>query len=451
MNPRIQPVILAGGSGTRLWPLSTEALPKQFQPLDGNSSTFESTLLRVSNPAEFLPPLVVTSKQYASDAKSLGQRLGIACSFLIEPCRRDSAAAMIAATQLVQIRHPGTAILTLAADHVIEGEDAFAESIRSGLQLAAKGHVVTFGIRPDRPATSYGYIRPDAPVPDVPDAFDVSAFVEKPDIATAERFVRDGYFWNSGNFLFRSDVMLDHCRAHCPDILAAVSNAIESGQDSGPEVILDEAAFSAARRISIDYAVMEKLSDMAVVACRYTWSDIGTWDALWQFLSHDDDGNAVVGPALATASSNCMIHSLDRLTVVHGLENVAVISTLHATLVLPRSRSEDVKKIADRVGSARPEAAQASKGVRSDVIFADAAHSVVRHSVEPGSSLSIDEPGASLLVAGGTGSLRQGTHRQSLAVGDQIVAERDQSAEIGAHGAIPLVLLQIRPRSNSGP
>ncbi|WP_181705707.1 mannose-1-phosphate guanylyltransferase/mannose-6-phosphate isomerase [Chthonobacter rhizosphaerae] len=346
-NAKIVPVILAGGSGTRLWPVSRDSFPKQFQPLVGKLSTYQQTLKRVSEPSLFADPVVVTGDAFRFFTQRQARDVGSSATVVLEPARRDSAAAMAAAAVFVERRSPGSLVLALAADHVILDDGVFQDAIRLGAKAASAGKIVVFGLVPNEPKTSYGYIRPGAPIDGEADLRLVDAFVEKPNASTALEYLEAGYLWNSGNFLFRSDVMIREFRAFAPDILEAAEASVASAEQDLGFVRLGVEAFQTARKTSIDYAVIEKTRDIAVVYGRFRWSDVGAWDAIWQVSEQDADGNAIHGNGYARGSRNCLIHSDGILTTVVGAEDLLVIATADAVMVAPKDRAQDVKTLVD--------------------------------------------------------------------------------------------------------
>jgi mannose-1-phosphate guanylyltransferase/mannose-1-phosphate guanylyltransferase/mannose-6-phosphate isomerase len=345
---KIVPVLLAGGGGSRLWPISRDSLPKQFQPLIG-LSTFQQTLQRVSDPDLFENPIVITSEAFEHFARRQAGIVSRPVSLILEPCRRDSAAAVAIAALLVEHRSAGSPVLVLAADHVILDDALFLDAVRSGLEAAGDGKIVVFGLPPTAPKTNFGYIRPGLPAGDNQDVQLVEAFFEKPKLEDAIAYLREGYLWNSGNFLFRSDGMIEEFAKYAPQVLAAARRSIVASQSGRGIMRLDEMAFSTSPKISIDYAVMQKSRNVAVVRGRFRWSDIGSWDAIWEMLPHDEDGNAALGRGMMVASRNCLVYSEDVLTAVIGSVDLVVVSTPDAVLVCPRERIQEIKGVVERL------------------------------------------------------------------------------------------------------
>jgi mannose-1-phosphate guanylyltransferase/mannose-6-phosphate isomerase len=355
-TPLIVPVVMCGGAGTRLWPASRETMPKQFIQLLGKTSTFQATIERVSDPAVFGRPVVVAGNDVRFIVAEQLQQIGVEAEIVLEPSRRDSAAAVAVATEIVARRSPGSIALVLAADHVILDPDAFVAACRTAAAGAAKGYIMTLGITPTEPSTAYGYIRPGTAIEGTP-CLEVARFVEKPDAATATGYLADGYLWNSGNFLFQASVMREELEAHAPQIIASVRAALSKSQADLDFLRLDEAEFSKTPKTSIDYAVMEKTTRAGVMPASCGWSDIGTWGALWDVSGKDAAGNVVRGRATLVDTRNSLVHSEDMLTGVVGLDNVVVVATKDAVLVTDRAHSGEVKTlVAALKASQAPEA-----------------------------------------------------------------------------------------------
>lgn len=337
---QVIPLILSGGSGTRLWPLSRASKPKQFLSFGAERSLFQETALRCSGGLFDPRPIVVGADGHRFLLAEDLMRAGISADILLEPAARNSCAAIAAGCLQAQKRSPDAMVLVLAADHHIPDAQAFAAAVSRGLEDARAGRLVTFGIRPDRPATSYGYILPGKRMNE---AHAVERFVEKPGDEQARQYLAEGYLWNSGNFLFSAAAFLDELKRLAPEICEAVSQAHEQARADLDFLRLDEKAFSRAPSIAVDYAVMEKTDRAAVLPVDYGWSDIGSWDAVASILPADENGNAVVGAAVIVDAANNLVHSTDRLTTLVGVRDMVVVSTRDGLLVLPKSRAEDVK------------------------------------------------------------------------------------------------------------
>src|SRR5690606_27798957 len=297
-------VILRGGSGSRLWPLSRHYLPKQFLSLMGDRSLFQATVQRAGRLPDAAAPVVVCSDVHRFLVGEQLQEIGVSdAAILLEPVARNTAPAIAVAALHLSARNPGATMLVLPADHLIEDEAAFQQAVARAMALAADGWLVTFGIRPDNPETGYGYIRRGDALGDA--VYRVAEFVEKPDLATAQGYLAAGdYSWNSGMFLFAARRYLDELAQHAPDILAAARRALDGAKADLDFIRVDGDAFAASPSDSIDYAVMEKTARAAVVPVSCGWSDIGSWSALWAAAEHDADGNRFEGDVLALDSRN---------------------------------------------------------------------------------------------------------------------------------------------------
>ncbi len=343
--PKITPVVLAGGAGSRLFPLSRDEFPKQFRPLLGETSTFQETVLRVANDEIYSAPVIITSEDYCNIARAQLEAIGLNGTIVGETARRDSAAAMAIAALIVEQISPGSLVLAVAADHVIPDAQVFNQTVEKGREAANAGQIVVFGLVPTEPKTSYGYIRSGKVYSGDPDVHEVEKFVEKPDQSTALKYMQDGYLWNSGNFLFRSDTMINEFEVHAPDILAAARDALAQAQNHDGVCLLNKDAMCRAPKTSIDIAVIERSQRISVVTGRFSWSDVGAWDAVWEVLSEHSTANVKVGKGHFYNSEGCLIHSETAQTIAVGLKDIVIVSTEDAVLVMPKGSSQDVKGI----------------------------------------------------------------------------------------------------------
>jgi mannose-1-phosphate guanylyltransferase/mannose-6-phosphate isomerase len=337
----IVPVILSGGAGSRLWPYSTEDTPKQFLSFTGSKSLFQLALERVRGRAEFGPPLIVGNMRHAD----LCQREladDLEARLILEPCARNTAAAIAMAASVARSLHGDEVLmLVMPSDHVIEDLDAFHEAVRAGEPAARAGRLVTFGIRPSSPDTGYGYIRTGESLPKLHGVGEVIRFVEKPDLSTAQKMVTDGqHLWNAGIFLFRVGTFLDELMIHAPEIARAAGRAIESAEQSGNCILADPAALEECPSESVDYAVMEHSSRLAVVAMSPGWSDLGSWDALAELLEARPHG-----PITALDCADCYIRSDGVQVAALGVRDLIIVASGQRLLILPRGRSQEVKKL----------------------------------------------------------------------------------------------------------
>lgn len=458
MSPRIIPVVLAGGSGTRLWPVSREAMPKQFLPLVGERSTYQQALARVSDPELFLPPIVVTGESFRFFAQRQAEELGVAPVVVLEPMRRDSGAAVAAAAAVARRRDPAAVVLTIAADHVMFDLELFHAACRAGREAALAGRIVTFGIKPSEPKTGYGYIRRGAPL-GPPGVFAVDAFVEKPDAATAARYVAEGYLWNSGNFLFEARVLASELERFDPAMLEAVEAAVAgSTVDELGFVRLSAESFARAPQRSIDYAVMEKTDCAAVVEGAFRWSDIGSWDAVFDVMPRDADGNAVQGPVLAHEATNCLVHAEGRLTAVLGVSDLLVVSTPDAVLVAPRARAQDVRDLVKRLEAAgRAEVTTHRRTHRPwgyyDSVDIGDRFQVKRIAVYSGGRLSLQRHlhrSEHWVVVRGTAEVTLGEETRTVHENESVYIPIGRTHRLENPGKIPLELIEVQTGSYLG-
>lgn len=343
---RIQPVILSGGSGTRLWPLSTPERPKQLLALTHEATMLQLTAERVRDPANYLPPMVVCGARHSAEVGAQLSAIGLTPErIIVEPCARNTAPAIALAATLAA---PDAILLVMPSDHVVADAPAFANVVGLALPAARDGWIVTFGIEPEAPETGYGYIFRGEPLGT--GVHKVARFVEKPDFVTAQSYLAGGdCAWNSGIFLFRAADYLDALRVHAPAVLAAVQASVEAGAGGGIEFYPEAAAFGSAPSISIDYAVMEKIDRAAVAPVRMGWSDIGSWDALYDFLEKDAAGNASAGEVIAIGSSGSLIRSTGPAVAAIGVDNLIILATPDGVLVMPRGQSQRVKEAVEEI------------------------------------------------------------------------------------------------------
>jgi mannose-1-phosphate guanylyltransferase / mannose-6-phosphate isomerase len=390
----IIPLIMCGGAGTRLWPASREVRPKQFLPLFGTRSTFQDTLLRVSDAALFERAIVITNAVYRFMVLEQIAEIGLEADVLLEPVRRDSGPAIAAGAVFAQARDADAVVLALAADHVVLDTAAFIAACRQGLVAAADGRIVTFGVRPERAATEYGYIKPGEAVAGEVRA--VAKFVEKPDQPTASDYIKSGYLWNSGNFMFRASLLLDEYRKFDAASVEAVTGAItKAGRDLG-FVTLDPESFDSAKAISIDYAVMEKTARAAVVPVSCGWSDVGSWHAVWELSEKDSHGNAAQGTAVFEDSRNCNVATDKALVALEGVDDLVVVATEDAVLVSRQKDANGLKRLVAKLKTVAPQVTEGHLKVHrpwgsyQSVDNGDR-HQVKRIVVKPGSRLSLQK------------------------------------------------------------
>ena len=393
---KIMPVIMCGGSGTRMWPESRESLPKQFIPLIGQRSTFQAIVSVVSDPAVFDPAVVITNFDYRFRVAEQLREIGAEAVILLEPDRRDSAAAVGAAAAWAAARDPKTVVAVLAADHAFEDGKRFAQLCAEACLAAESGEIVTFGVTPDHPATGYGYIHPGAPLAIDPNVRRIERFVEKPDEIRANAFIADGYLWNSGNFVFRADIMLEELARFEPEIATAAEGAVSAAKKDLGFVVLDRDFFVKAPKTSIDYAVMERTDRAVVLTADVGWSDVGEWSAVWRLDRRDADGNSLRGRAVAIDSSNVLVRSEEQLAAVIGLKDVVVIATGDAVLVAHRSQTDKVKKLVERLkAQGYPEATEHRRNYRPwgyyQSVDRGSRYQVKRIVVHPGGRLSLQK------------------------------------------------------------
>jgi mannose-1-phosphate guanylyltransferase/mannose-6-phosphate isomerase len=459
MSAQIIPVIMCGGAGTRLWPVSRESMPKQFVSLIGQGSTFQQVMARVAYSELFARPIVITSDEFRFVVAEQLRDGGVTADIVLEPMRRDSGPAVAVSALLALERDPQALALVLAADHVIGKLDEFHNVCRLAVATAAEGRIVTFGIPPDFAATNYGYIKPGRQLNGAR-MHEVEAFVEKPDAETAAKYLSERYLWNSGNFLFHAATMWDEIEHFEPLMAEAAKAAVEGAARDLDFLRLAAEPFARAPKKSIDYAVMERTKRAAVVPADLAWSDIGSWSTVWELLDRDAAGNAIEGPVVVSSGTrNSLVRSEDSiLTTVIGLEDVIVVSTTDAVLVAARSKAEEVKALVEQLKAQNHRAATEHRriyrpwGYYQDVDLA-ARYRVKRIVVKAGRTLSLQKHfhrSEHWVVVQGTAEVTVNNDVQTVHENESIYIPIGSIHRLGNPGKIPLELIEVQVGSYLG-
>lgn len=391
---KILPVIMCGGSGTRMWPESRESFPKQFLPLIGPRSSFQNTLLTLARSDLFARPLVISNHDYRFLIAEQLAQVEVDAEIVLEPVRRDSGPAVAVAAELAFKRDPESIVIVMAADHVVQDPDGLIDLCAQAAEAARRGSIVTLGIKPTHAETGYGYIHPGETIGG--NVRKVVSFVEKPDLATAESYVAQGYLWNSGNFVFAASTMRDEIRRYEPAMAEACAAAVANAKADLQFLVLDKSSFESAPKKSIDYAVMERTLVAAVIPADIGWSDIGTWMAVRDLSDRDGEGNAITGQGFVLDGRNNLVRSDGLLTTVVGLDNVVVIATQDAVLVADAASSGRVKDLVEKLkAQKRPEAQEHKRVYRPwgyyQSIDSGGRYQVKRIVVKPDGRLSLQK------------------------------------------------------------
>lgn len=447
----IIPVILSGGSGTRLWPLSRAMYPKQLLPLFGENTMLQDTVLRVSAVAETGPVICVCNDEHRFLVAEQLRQIDAEGAIILEPFGRNTAPAAAIAALTIAASHPGSLMLLLPADHVILDRQAFAASIESARSSAEAGSLVTFGIVPGAPETGYGYIRAVAGSEGA--VRPVAEFVEKPSRERAERYVASGdYFWNSGMFLFKPEVYLAELEASSPEMLAACRKALENARRDLDFLRLDPEAFAACPSDSIDYAVMEKTSNAVVVPMQAGWNDVGAWSALWGVHERDAEGNVKRGDVLAHEVRDSYIHSTSRLVTAIGLDGHVVVETADAVLVASKDRVQEVKTIVERLRLQEREEPLIHRRVYRpwgsyETVDEGERFKVKRITVKPGAALSLQmhhKRAEHWIVVTGRALVTVGERQVPLEANESIYIPLEEKHRLENPGSEPLELIEVQ-------
>lgn len=463
---KIIPVILSGGSGTRLWPLSREKYPKQLLPLVSGKTMLQETVVRLDGVAELAEPFLICNEEHRFAVAEQLRLLGKRGQILLEPFGRNTAPALTLAALWAQRDGDDPVLVVMPADHVILDDDVFRKAVKRAVELAEQGFAVTFGITPDCPEAGYGYIQFGTRTPLDDDAYFLSRFVEKPDRDTAQAYLDAGdYLWNSGIFVMRSSTWLSALALCRPDILGACTKALESVSQDGDFVRIDRSEFEKSPSDSIDYAVMERLSTgqgglpkSAVIPLSAGWSDVGAWDALWKVLPKCEAGNATRGDVMLESCRNTLAVSESRLVTCIGLSDVVVVETNDAILVARHDATQDVKKIVDRLKAEKRSVAQWHRKVHRPWGWYDGVDSgerfqVKRICVKPGASLSLQmhhHRAEHWIVVTGTAKVTKGDDAFLVSENQSTYIPLGTKHRLENPGIVPLEMIEVQSGSYLG-
>jgi mannose-1-phosphate guanylyltransferase/mannose-6-phosphate isomerase len=450
----IYPVILSGGSGTRLWPLSRESMPKQFLPLLSGRSPFQETLGRLTGMESVRAPVVVANHEHRFlVAEQLRSMQVEPHALLLEPAGRNTApAAAIAAFRLLR-EEPGALLLVLPADHHVPDGAAFQRTLAAGVSAAARGRLVAFGVEPRWPETGYGYIERGGEIEGLPGCYEVDRFVEKPELEIAAHFTETGrHYWNSGMFLFGAERYLDELERLQPAMAAACRAAAESATRDCDFVRLGAPALARCPSISIDYAVMEHTSSAALVPAQFAWSDIGSWKALWEMQEQDEHGNVVSGDVRLDDVRECYVHASRRLVVGIGLENLVIVETPDAVLVAEQSETQRLRSVVDSMRAQRRPECYVHRTVYRpwgsyEDIDSGNRFRVKRITVQPGAKLSLQmhhHRAEHWVVVSGTARITRGEEVVLLTENQSTYIPLGVTHRLENPGRIPLQIVEVQ-------
>lgn len=452
------PVIISGGAGSRLWPVSRESHPKPFIKLADGQSLLQKTFVRAVSLPGVEQVYTVTGREFffKTEDEYQGVHAGkVATTYLLEPFGRNTAAAVAAAALHAKSQQPDAVLLVMPADHLIHDQAAFAVAVQQATQLARDGWLVTFGIEPEGPETGFGYIEADGPR--------VKRFIEKPDADTARRLLEaGGHYWNSGMFCFTPDTLLAEMQRHCPQIVESVQSCLGHSRrvqgDGLTQVQLDPGAFEAVQDISIDYAVIEKSGRVAVVPCSIGWSDIGTWAALGDLLPSDEHGNRFTGEVALHDVHHCSIHSKDRLVGAVGVEGLVIVDTPDALLVVAQDRTQDVRQIYAQLKARQHDAHKLHRTVHRpwgtySVLEEGPGFKIKRIVVKPQATLSLQmhhHRSEHWVVVSGTAKIINGEHDSYICTNESTFIPPCTPHRLMNPGVMDLVMIEVQSGSYLG-
>lgn len=454
----IIPVILAGGSGTRLWPLSRKHYPKQLLKLFGDKTMLQQTLLRLEGIPNLAPPIIVCNEEHrfmvAEQLHDIGQKKS---SIILEPIARNTAPALALAAIHARTLGDNPILLVLSADHMIRDIPIFQAAVNDSIHAAQLGHLATFGVQPTRPETGYGYIKTQRASSSKDKVFvPVAEFVEKPDLATAEQYLAEGcYYWNSGMFVFQTEVFLRELKEQSADVIAAAEQAKVLAVQDLDFIRIDKDSFAQAPNISIDYALMEKSKNVVCVPLDAGWSDVGDWKSFWDLSDKDATGNSLIGDSIDIGSTNTLVFSQDKLVATLGVNNLMIINTPDAVLVADKSQAQQVKSIITQIEKQnRSEHLQHREIYRPwgcyDAIDNGDRYQVNRIRVKPGGSLSLQihhHRAEHWIVVKGTALVQKGDDTILLSENESTYIPVGTKHRLSNPGKIPLEIVEVQ----SGP
>ena len=449
---RIYPVLLSGGTGSRLWPVSRAQMPKQLMPLLSDRSPLQETATRLAGMADIAPPLVIANADHRFLIAAQLQELGITPTALVlEPIGRNTAAAAAVAAKIIGDLDAEGILMLLPADHHIPDAEGFRQAAQQSATYADRGHIVTFGITPRSSETGYGYIKRGAALGD--DAFAVAQFCEKPNFATAQSFLADGgYDWNSGIFMARADVLTDEMKALCPDIVASCDSAIAGSYRDLDFLRLNESAFKACPSVPFDKAVMEHTSKAVVIPLDIAWSDVGSWKALWDLGDKDGSGNVISGDVLAVDTEDTLIHGNGRLVTTLGVKDLVVVDTGDALLIADKARVQDVRSIVDNLRALGRSEQEIHKQVHRpwgfyESIEAGDRYQVKHLMVKPGAVLSLQvhhHRAEHWVVVKGTARVVVGNKEMILSENESTYIPIGTPHRLENPGKVPLSIIEVQ-------